>query len=59
MKDRVSERKRRERRAYTKPRLRSIDLVADQVLGVGCKLDGGGLGAVVGCTLNNCVNAGS
>lgn len=45
---------------YTKPRLRVINIESDQVLGVGCKLDGGG--AAFGaspCPANFCAEAGS
>jgi hypothetical protein len=44
---------------YDKPVLRSISLVADQVLGVGCKQEPGiglplGATPVLGCIANNC-----
>lgn len=45
---------------YAKPRLRVINIEADQVLGVGCKLEGGG--AAFGaspCPANFCAEAGS
>ena len=53
-------REKKERRPYERPTLMRIGLVADQVLSVGCKLEGSGtapLGAT--CTANNCNTAGS
>jgi hypothetical protein len=50
----------RAKEPYTKPRLRVINIEADQVLGVGCKLDSGGsaFGASP-CPANFCAEAGS
>jgi hypothetical protein len=46
---------------YDPPRLRTIELAADEVLATGCKTAGGG-GTVPGpipCSANGCVNIGS
>jgi hypothetical protein len=50
-----------ERLPYEKPVLRSMGLFADQVLGVGCKSDGGTPAAtnVVGCLTTPCLGSGS
>jgi hypothetical protein len=51
-----------EKRAYEKPRLRVIELRADEVLATGCKFVGGGnaLGGNPSCgILNNCLADGS
>ncbi len=61
MKVRVKNDKRREsreRRTYTKPELRFIDLVAEEVLAVGCKMNGFSSMAAP-CNANNCVSTGS
>jgi hypothetical protein len=58
MKDRVKDKKRRERRSYSKPELRFIDLVAEEVLAVGCKMNGFSSMAAP-CNANNCVSTGS
>lgn len=58
MKDRVKNEKRRERRSYIKPELRFIDLVAEEVLAVGCKMNGFAFGAAP-CNANNCNSTGS
>ncbi len=45
---------------YEKPRLRAIDLAAEEVLAVGCKLDGGPGGPIgASCTASSCFAAGS
>ena len=46
---------------YQKPRLRTIELAAEEVLGVGCKLTSGGFasGAYPCFPGNNCSQAGS
>ena len=52
----------KKKRMYEKPRLRTIELAAEEVLAVGCKLDIiGGTTAPTGsyCTEIPCVNAGS
>jgi len=60
MSDRVNRKKeRRKRRAYAKPVLRSIDLVADQVMATGCKMVGSGNPGGMSCAQNNCVSNGS
>lgn len=53
-------RPREPRQAYEKPHVRTIDLAAEEVLAVGCKLDfgpGGPIGA--SCTAASCFAAGS
>ncbi len=47
--------------AYETPRLRPIELAADEVLGVGCKLVVGGSDVenATSCTQNSCVQEGS
>jgi len=40
---------------YEKPRLRVIELVAEEVLGVGCKTAGGGGPIVPPCVASGCV----
>ena len=51
---------RRHRQAYAKPRLRIIDLAAEEVLAVGCKLEGGPGGPILpSCTASSCFAAGS
>lgn len=48
------------RRTYSKPVLRFIDLVAEEVLTVGCKTStGGGKPGGFSCTSNGCSSAGS
>ena len=48
------------RRPYEKPRLHAIRLAADEVLAVGCKLDGGPGGPIgANCTSSSCFSAGS
>jgi hypothetical protein len=50
----------RERLPYVRPVCRSIDLVAEEVLAVGCKLSGGQGGPIgATCTSSSCFNAGS
>ena len=45
---------------YAKPRLRVINIEADQVLGVGCKLESGGAAfGAAPCPANFCAEAGS
>ncbi len=44
---------------YEKPRLRAIDLAADEVLAVGCKAAGKSASGVVPCWTNNCSLQGS
>lgn len=52
--------KKKKRRTYSKPQLRSVDLVADQVLSVGCKTTSSGIAfGVIPCTANSCGSAGS
>jgi len=59
MKDEKTEN--RDRQPYEKPGLRAIELVAEEVLGVGCKLDDGGEPAPLGtnCTDGGCAEAGT
>ncbi len=48
------------RQPYEKPRFRTIDLAAEEVLAVGCKLDGGPGGPIgASCTASSCFAAGS
>ena len=48
------------KRPYEKPRLRSISLVAEEVLGVGCKfVDHGTAPLATPCDYANCAQAGS
>ena len=51
----------RERRPYVKPRLRPIELAADEVLGGGCKFSDGGsdFGSPTNCVSSGCEFAGS
>lgn len=59
MKDEVSVSKTKE--PYEKPRLRKIELAAEEVLAVGCKLQGSG-SAPLGpppCVSNKCAGVGS
>ena len=52
------EKKKKEK--YEKPQLRVIELKADEVLAVGCKLSGGPGGPILPtCTGSGCVDAGS
>lgn len=48
------------KKPYEKPVLRTIDLVAEEVLAVGCKLaDAGGGPFGLTCLSSSCFNAGS
>ncbi len=48
------------RQPYEKPGFRVIDLAAEEVLSVGCKLDGGPGGPIgASCTASSCFSAGS
>ncbi len=50
----------RARAPYQKPGFRTIDLAAEEVLAVGCKLDGGPGGPIgASCTAASCFSAGS
>ena len=52
--------KKNKKEKYEKPRLRVIELKADEVLAAGCKLSGGGGGPLPPtCTGTSCVDAGS
>ena len=45
---------------YEKPRLRTIELAAEEVLGVGCKTAAGATGpAIPTCSISMCVQLGS
>ncbi len=49
-----------ERLSYEKPLMRTIDLAAEEVLAVGCKLAGGPGGPIgASCTASACFSAGS
>ena len=50
-----SEHKEEKRRPYEKPRLRVSELAAEEVLGVGCKSDGG-IGALQPCRAQACAS---
>ncbi len=51
---------RRSRQAYEKPHLRTIHMAAEEVLAIGCKLEGGPGGPVLpSCTASSCFAAGS
>lgn len=48
------------RRTYEPPQMRTIELAAEEVLAVGCKLASGGFAfGSTPCTLNNCSQPGS
>ncbi len=48
------------RQPYEKPCFHTIDLAAEEVLAVGCKLDGGPGGPIgASCTASSCFAAGS
>lgn len=49
------------KRPYQKPRLRTIELAAEEVLAVGCKATAGigGFGNPVSCTAAGCSSPGS
>jgi len=51
----------RVKRSYEKPKLRVIDLAAEEVLSVGCKLQSGGIasGSVINCVSSSCSAPGS
>jgi len=54
--------KKRKKRVYAKPKLRIIELAAEEVLAVGCKMIGGApaAGGNPNCGIsNNCVTDGS
>lgn len=56
----ASGQKGRTRQQYEKPSLLVISLVAEEVLAVGCKLDGGGSGPIgASCTASACQAPGS
>jgi hypothetical protein len=49
-----------EKRPYEKPRVRVIDLAADEVLAIGCKTISGGFNTgAAPCTANSCSVVGS
>lgn len=50
-----------EKRPYEVPRLRVIELLAEEVMGVGCKIAGGGLINIMAanCGIGACVANGS
>jgi hypothetical protein len=48
------------RRPYQAPQLGRVDLKADEVLGVGCKMSSGfGAGSPLGCVVAHCSQKGS
>ena len=50
--------KENKKRAYEKPRLRTIELAAEEVLSIGCKTDANPMLGVnnLGCVLSFCAN---
>lgn len=48
----------RDKQVYEKPRLRVIELVAEEVMGVGCKTLSS-VGPLTVCNVLNCFNTGS
>jgi hypothetical protein len=44
---------------YEKPRLKPIELVAEEVLGVGCKAETAGMAIGVPCSNGQCAGIGS
>lgn len=50
----MTEKNNKDKRPYERPKLRVIDLVADEVLAIGCKLSGGGQTAYGNTTYNWC-----
>jgi hypothetical protein len=57
----TSKRDKKERkRTYEKPRLRTIELAAEEVLAIGCKILNGGFARdTTPCQGSGCVNVGS
>ena len=56
----TDQKKEKEKRVYEKPRLRTIELAAEEVLGVGCKMTSGGTApSITPCTAGPCVSLGS
>jgi len=48
------------KRPYEKPRLRTIELAAEEVLAAGCKTVGGGFAPLASpCLMNSCAGLGS
>jgi hypothetical protein len=48
------------KRTYEKPRLRTIELAAEEVLAAGCKTIGGGAAPFASpCMINSCAGLGS
>ena len=48
------------KKQYEKPRLRTIELAAEEVLGVGCKMASGGGGpSPPTCQASSCIDIGS
>lgn len=47
------------KKPYQKPELKTIELVADEVLGIGCKNDSSSAPTGFTCTSNNCQITGS
>jgi hypothetical protein len=57
----LDQEKKKSKKPYEKPMLRTIELAAEEVLAVGCKLAGSGnaYGSVVSCIVNSCAGPGS
>jgi hypothetical protein len=49
-----SKAKREKRRPYEKPKLRVIELAAEEVLGIGCKIGGEGASGISTCAGGGC-----
>jgi hypothetical protein len=55
--DPTSEGHKAERRPYEPPRLGEVDLEAEEVLGLGCKMVTGGVSAAVACPISACTTS--
>ncbi len=55
-----AEKEKKSRKTYEKPRLRVIELAAEEVLGVGCKTVSGGFArGAAPCVFSGCAGGGS
>jgi len=51
----IEQNKQKAKKVYKKPKLRKIELAADEVMGIGCKLSDGGFSLdAAPCNINNC-----
>ncbi len=57
----MDDKKTTEKQSYEAPKLRVIELMAEEVMGVGCKMASGGLINIMGavCGIPACVSNGS